>query len=83
MRKLTMLIALVFATVITFAQDDDRNNEIQTLFSNQQSLGFYGSFSFGYSQIDGKDALVSGGRAALIFNHSTAVGLAGYGFVND
>jgi hypothetical protein len=83
MRKLTMLFALVLATVYTHAQDDYRSNEIQTLFSNQESLGFYGGFSFGYSQIDGKDALVTGGRAALIFNHSTAVGIAGYGFVND
>ena len=83
MRKLTMLFALVLAVVVTFAQDDYNDNEIQTLFSNQKSMGFYGGFSFGYSQIDGKDALVSGGRAALIFNHSTAVGLAGYGFVND
>lgn len=82
MRKLTMLFALVMVTAIAFAQDDYRNDEIQTLFSNQKSLGFYGGFSMGYSQIDGKDALVSGARAALIFNHSTAVGLAGYGFVN-
>lgn len=34
MRKLTMLFALVMVTAITFAQDDYRNGEIQTLFSN-------------------------------------------------
>ncbi|MEE4287281.1 MAG: hypothetical protein V2I31_14095 [Mariniphaga sp.] len=83
MKKLTVVFALVLASVFSFAQDDYRSNEIQTLFSNQESLGFYGGFSFGYSQIDGKDALISGARAALIFNHSTAIGLAGYGFVND
>jgi hypothetical protein len=83
MRKLTMLIVLLLVFTIGYAQEDFKTNEIQTLFSNQKSLGFYGGFSMGYSQIDGKDALVSGGRMALIFNHATAVGIAGYGFVND
>lgn len=61
----------------------EQTNEIETLFSGQRSLGFYGAFTIGYSQINNKDALVSGGRFAMIFNHSTAVGLAGYGFVNN
>jgi hypothetical protein len=52
-------------------------------FQTRKVLGFYGSFSMGYSQINSKDALVSGGRAGMIFNHSTAVGIAGYGFVNN
>lgn len=82
MRKLTMLIVLTLAFTIVYAQNDQNSNEIQTLFSHHKSLGFYGGFSMGYSQIDGKDALVTGGRMALIFNHSTAVGIAGYGFVN-
>ncbi len=83
MRKLTMLIVLTLACTFVYAQDDRNPTEIQTLFSHHKSLGFYGSFSMGYSQIDGKDALVTGGRMALIFNHATAVGIAGYGFVND
>lgn len=83
MRKLTMLMALALATAFVYAQDDYRNDEFQTLFSNQKSLGFYGGFSVGYSQLDNKDALVTGFRAAMIFNHSTAVGFAGYGFVNN
>lgn len=74
---------LVCAVAYAYAQEEQRENEFQTLFSNQQSLGFYGGFSMGYSQIDGKDALVSGGRLALIFNRATALGIAGYGFVNN
>ena len=82
MKKIAMLFVMALTVMIVVAQDENRK-EIQTLFSNQNSLGFYGSFTLGYSQINGKDALVSGGRAAMIFNHSTAVGLAGYGFVNN
>ena len=82
MKKLTLLLVMAFSVVLVYGQDENRS-EVQTLFSNQKSLGFYGSFSLGYSQINGKDALVSGGRAAMIFNHSTAIGIAGYGFVNN
>jgi len=65
MRKLTMLIALALTMIIADAQEDYKTNEIQTLFPNQKSLGFYGGFSMGYSQIDGKDALVTGGWMKL------------------
>ncbi len=81
MKKISALILLVaFATAVI--GQDTANNEIQTLFSDRQSMGFYGGFSLGYTQIDGRDALVSGGRAAIIFNHATAIGFAGYGFAN-
>lgn len=82
MKKFILLLLMVWAVLFAYAQDE-KTNEIQTLFSNQKSLGFYGAFSLGYSQINGKDGLVSGGRGALIFNHATAIGLAGYGFVNN
>lgn len=36
-----------------------------------------------YSQIDGKDAFVTGARGAFIFDHSFAIGLGGYGFINN
>ncbi|MFW6371492.1 MAG: hypothetical protein ACOC10_09855 [Bacteroidota bacterium] len=82
MKKL-LLLFFTAVTVLSVKGQEVKQQEIQTLFSNQKSLGFYGSFSLGYSRIDGKDALVSGGRLGMIFNHSTAVGLAGYGFMNN
>lgn len=83
MKRLTTLFLLVLLVFFATAQEDSYNNEIRTLFGSHKSLGFYGSFSLGYSLIDNEDALVSGGRAALIFNHSMALGLGGYGFVNN
>lgn len=78
-----LLLPLLAIHFISSAQEDVSGHEIETLFSDQKSLGFYGGFSVGYSQIGGEDALVTGGRAALIFNHSTALGLAGYGFISN
>lgn len=83
MRKFTMLFMFALVTLFSRAQDNCQANEIQTLFSNHNNIGYYGSFSVGYSEIDGLEALVTGGRAALIFNHKMALGLAGYGFFNN
>lgn len=82
MKKYILLLIMVWSVSGGYAQNE-QEGEIQTLFSGQRSLGFYGALSLGYSRINNQDALVSGGRLAMIFNHSTAVGLAGYGFVNN
>jgi hypothetical protein len=39
--------------------------------------------SIGYSQIDGKDAILMGARGSWIIDHSFAIGLGGVGFIND
>lgn len=83
MKTITLLLALVLATATTFAQDDYYNDEIQTIFSKRKSNGGYGAFTMGYSQIDGRDALITGARGAFIFDHSFAIGIGGYGFVNN
>ena len=83
MKSSLLLLVLMGLVLFGQAQENKKEHEIQTLFSNQKSIGFYGSFSIGYSHIDGQDALVSGGRAAIIFNHNVAIGLGGYGFVNN
>lgn len=84
MKKLFLLLILAVTSTFAFSQEEDYNeNEIRTVFSKNKSNGAYGAFSFGYSQIDGKDAFVSGTRAAFILDHSLAIGLGGYGFVSD
>ncbi len=83
MKKTAILLLFVLAVTFTYAQDDYQNNEIQTIFSNHISNGGYGAFTISYSNIDGHDALVTGGRGAFIFDHSFAIGLGGFGFVNN
>lgn len=83
MKQLTIILALIIATSIVHAQDNYSNDEVQTVFSKRKSNGGYGALNAGYTQIDGKDALISGVRGAFIFDHSFAIGLGGYGFVNN
>ncbi len=84
MKKITLLLILavgaVFANAQNFFNNDD---EVQTIFSRDKSNGGYGALSFGYTQIDGKDAFISGARGGFIFDHSLAIGIGGYGFVNN
>ncbi|HPF52631.1 MAG TPA: hypothetical protein PK335_13700 [Draconibacterium sp.] len=82
MKKLGILLAVVMLVQIAQAQDD-YNNQVQTLFSGHRSNGWYGAFTMGYSQIDGRDALISGARGAFVFDQKLAIGLGGYGFVNN
>ncbi len=84
MKTLTALIFLITAVGITNAQETDyNNNQIETILSESRSDGFYGAFSLGYSEIDNSDAFVAGMRGGVIFNNKLAVGLAGYGFINN
>lgn len=82
MKHLTLFLAFFMTAFVVTAQDDYNNSEIQTIFSKQRN-GAYGALSIGYSQIDGRDALVTGARGAFIFSRSFAIGLGGYGFIND
>lgn len=86
--KTVRVIAVFFALVIGFsAIAQEESEEMRTLFkrsgNEKVSNGGYGSFSIGYTNIDSKDALQLGGRVAWIANHKFALGLAGYGFVNN
>lgn len=87
--KTIKIIPLVLALLVGVSLTAQENkDEMRTLFKKSESgkgisHGGYGSFSIGYSQIDGKDAIQLGGRAAWIANHRFALGLAGYGFFNS
>jgi len=82
MKKLTLLIFLGLGFLLASAQDND-NDKIQTLFPKSRSNGGYGAVSFSYTQIDGKDAFMMGGRGAWVIGHSFALGFGGNGFIND
>ncbi len=83
MKRTMLILALAMTFYLAGAQDKYQNDEIRTVFSKSRSNGGYGAFTLAYSQIDGYDAFVTGGRGGFIFDHSFAIGLAGYGFVNN
>ncbi len=83
MKKTVILFSILLVAIFASAQDDYQSNEIQTIFSKNRSNGAYGALTVGYTNIDGRDAFISGARGAFIFDHSFAIGLGGYGFVNN
>lgn len=81
-----LLVLLSFLMIVSFAKAQNteyENDEIQTIFSKRRSNGGYGAFTISYSQIGGQNSIVTGGRGGFIFDHSFAIGLGGYGFVNN
>lgn len=83
MKNLSLLVILILAFSFAKAQDSYQSDEVRTIFSKNRSNGGYGAFTMSYSNIGGYDALVTGGRGAFIFDHVLAIGVGGYGFVNN
>lgn len=78
-------MAAMFVTLMISAQEGGKP-QMQTLFGTNNgkiSHGGYGALSFGYTQLDKKEAMLAGIRGGWIIDHHVTIGLAGYGFVND
>lgn len=82
--NLILLTLFLFgATAISLAQEDE---EMKLLFKpkhDKSTNGGYGAFQFGWTQLNGKNAITVGGRGAWVANHYFALGLAGNGFFSD
>lgn len=85
MLKRIIIFAIGIISLTSLAQENQ--NEFTTIFKdkNDQSIdhGGYGAISFGYTNIDDKDALQVSLRGAWLINHKIALGFAGYGFANN
>jgi hypothetical protein len=86
MKKLNLVIALVFCISIIHAQDNETGNnnqgEFKTIFGGK-SVGGYGGIGFGYSTIDNRSALVFNARGGAILGHWLSLGIGGQGFINE
>ena len=94
MKKIVAIIAIVaLAMPVVMGQEDEKESpaekqerrpgEVQTVFNQNSGSGGYGAFSIGYTQINGRDALLMGGRGEWVIGHGFGLGLGGYGFVSD
>ena len=87
MKTISLIISLLFFSLIMFAQDN-RNpeekpeKEIHTLLNNREHGGF-GGVSIMYSEIAGQDALSMGGRGGWIIGHCLSLGFGGTGYFNN
>lgn len=86
MKTYAMILGLLIAGTAVFAQNDLSNEgdqKIQTLFGENVDNGGYGALMFNYSKINDENAFLFGMRGAWIIDHKLAIGLGGYGFVNN
>jgi hypothetical protein len=84
MKRTLILLAVIAGILPVAGQDYEYDREINTIFGDGRiSHGGYGAISIAYSQINGKDALVMGGRGSWVIGHAFAFGIGGTGFIND
>jgi hypothetical protein len=83
MKKLIVTVLCFVIALTAFSQEKEqrhfnRNDEVKTIFNTNELLnGYYIGLNGGYTQVDGKDALVFGIKGAYLLNHNLALGLAG------
>ncbi len=78
-----LLIAMCVLSFSTFAQTENNDTEIKTIFKNNGAIssGGYGGLMANYSRILDQDALLVGAKGAWIINHNLGLGIAGYGLM--
>ena len=62
--------------------DKDDKDDFQTIVGSG-SVGGYGALSIGYTEIDGRNALIFGARGGVVLGHVFTMGFGGAGFIND
>jgi hypothetical protein len=86
-KLLSVLIAIILVSITLYGQDPEfqyyKDKEMKTLLGRNKSGGGYASFTSGYTTIDGKHAILFGGRFAWIASHVVGVGLGATGFINE
>lgn len=86
-KTILFLSGLILIITAASAQDGEfqyyKGREIRTLLGRNHPGGGYGSFSAGYSEIDGYHAILFGGRFAWIASHCLGVGVGATGFINE
>lgn len=85
MKRLIFTALLLLAVCTVYGQEQTEEREMRTLFGNSgiRSNGGYGGVTTGYTQLDGRDAIIIGGRGAWLINHTIGIGIAGYGFLSE
>lgn len=70
-------------TVEPNPEKTEKKDEIKTLLGEVDSYGLYLGLTMNYSVLNNENAMIIGGKGALVIGHGMAIGLAGYGFAND
>ncbi|MFM1932259.1 MAG: hypothetical protein RL226_1562 [Bacteroidota bacterium] len=77
-----MMILLTAGMVPVMAQMNS-NDDMQTLFGNDPSIGVFLGFGSKMSSFNKEAGMMLGGELAMTFGHSFNIGVHGYGLVNE
>ena len=88
MKTLVLIIGIITGLAsLAFAQDNkkenDKKDQMQTLFSFDSKITGYGSLDTKFTQLNSKDAVIIGGHGGVIFNSYFYFGLGAYGLVTN
>lgn len=86
MKTYAIILGFLIAATVAFTQNEagtEGDQKIQTLFGENVDNGGYGALMFNYSKINDDNAFLFGMRGAWIIDHKLAIGLGGYGFINN
>lgn len=81
MRSITALLLLLVFTSTSFAQEEQK--EMQTLFGSKKGFGGYLGFNMKMAEVNGEEALLTGGEVSFVLNRSMNIGFEGYGMVTE
>nr|NQU91960.1 hypothetical protein [Bacteroidota bacterium] len=84
-RIILLLLAFISADVMLAQKEEDQPQEMKTIFGSNDKIthGGYGALMVDYCKIDGKDAVVVGGRGGWIINHRLVLGIGGKGIASS
>ncbi len=83
MKKVNLILSIVFFSVTLFAQDND--NEMKTIFNAPDSLSFgaFGGVNVNFSGVGDEFGVLAGGSGGVIINHKFVFGGVGYGLTTE
>ncbi len=79
MKNNILILAIIFFLFTNLSAQE----EYKTIFSENNVYGGYGGINIGYSRLNKKDAMLLGGRGAVLINHYLGIGGAAYAFFNE
>lgn len=78
-----MFVAIIMCIGANAQNDQTGQNELRTVFSSTERVGWWIAPEFSWSQIDSRDAYIGGMSGGIIVNHEFSIGLGGYGIMNS
>lgn len=88
MKRISLLLTITFLATGVFAQEDfekeqEKEQEMQTIFNKQMSFGGYGGPELKLTTFKEKYGLMVGGHGGFIMNHNFIIGGGGYGLTTN